>query len=168
MTICTYTHILASEAAIEDLIMQAKMIKCAVIGLTETKRRHPLNALYETGEELFLGTCDSRGVGGVGAELPTPEASASDAAGLIRAHVWNTRGGPHPSENIRAKTHGTTSPVPRTATRNPGHARGATTSPEPTQILKFSQHCWKRWRVCVVFHVFPKKESQTVRGRLFP
>ncbi|ETN77580.1 hypothetical protein NECAME_10961 [Necator americanus] len=36
-----------------------------VIGLTETRRRHPLNAVYETGEELLLGTCDSRGVGGV-------------------------------------------------------------------------------------------------------
>ncbi|KAK6742635.1 hypothetical protein RB195_010097 [Necator americanus] len=57
---------LASEAAIEDLMMQFKKIKYDVIGLTETRRCHPLNAVYETGEELFLGTCDSRGVGGVG------------------------------------------------------------------------------------------------------
>ncbi|KAK6743541.1 hypothetical protein RB195_010673 [Necator americanus] len=56
---------LASETANEDLMMQAKMIKYDVIGLTETRRRHPLNAVYEPGEELFLGTCDSRGVGGV-------------------------------------------------------------------------------------------------------
>ncbi|KAK6735641.1 hypothetical protein RB195_018703 [Necator americanus] len=41
-------------------------IKYDVIGLIETRRRHPLNAVYETGEEVFLGTCDSRGVGGVG------------------------------------------------------------------------------------------------------
>ncbi|ETN75772.1 hypothetical protein NECAME_12144 [Necator americanus] len=68
MTISTYNaRTLASEAAIEDLMMQAKKIKYDVIGLTET-RRHPLNAAYKTGEELFLGTCDSRGVGGVGVE----------------------------------------------------------------------------------------------------
>ncbi|ETN79390.1 hypothetical protein NECAME_09854 [Necator americanus] len=67
MAICTYNaRTLASQAAIEDLMMQAKKIKYDAIGLTETRRRHPLNAAYETGEELFLGTCDSRGVGGVG------------------------------------------------------------------------------------------------------
>ncbi|ETN81658.1 Rad21 / Rec8 like protein, partial [Necator americanus] len=65
-SVCTYNaRTLASEAAIEDLMMQAKKIKYDVIGLTETRRRHPLNAVYETGEELFLGTCDSRVVGGV-------------------------------------------------------------------------------------------------------
>ncbi|ETN76860.1 hypothetical protein NECAME_11357 [Necator americanus] len=51
--------------------MQANKIKYDVIGLTETRRRHPLNAVYETLEELFLGTCDSRGVGGVGALVNT-------------------------------------------------------------------------------------------------
>ncbi|KAK6761782.1 hypothetical protein RB195_022751 [Necator americanus] len=45
MAICAYNaRTLASEAAIEDLIMQAKKIKYDVIGLTETRRRHPLNA----------------------------------------------------------------------------------------------------------------------------
>ncbi|ETN79934.1 hypothetical protein NECAME_09505 [Necator americanus] len=34
-----------------------------VIGLTEARRHHPLDAVYDTGEELFLGTCNSRGVG---------------------------------------------------------------------------------------------------------
>ncbi|KAK6727478.1 hypothetical protein RB195_005267 [Necator americanus] len=67
MAICTYkARTFASEAAIEDLMMQAKKIKYDVIGLTETRRRHPLNAVYETGGKLFLGTCDSRGAGGVG------------------------------------------------------------------------------------------------------
>ncbi|KAK6764012.1 hypothetical protein RB195_024382 [Necator americanus] len=67
MTVCTYNaRTLASEATIEDLIMQTKKIKYDVIGLTETRRHNPLNAVYESGEELFLGTCDSRGVGGVG------------------------------------------------------------------------------------------------------
>uniref|UniRef100_A0A0K0DLC6 Uncharacterized protein n=1 Tax=Angiostrongylus cantonensis TaxID=6313 RepID=A0A0K0DLC6_ANGCA len=42
------------------------MIRYDVIGLAETRRRHPLNAINDTGEELFLGTCDNRGVGGVG------------------------------------------------------------------------------------------------------
>ncbi|KAK6731161.1 hypothetical protein RB195_007556 [Necator americanus] len=56
MTICSYNaRTFASEAAIEDLIMQAKKIKYDIIVLTETRRRHPLNAVYETGEELFLG-----------------------------------------------------------------------------------------------------------------
>ncbi|ETN83960.1 hypothetical protein NECAME_17312 [Necator americanus] len=43
--------------------MQVRKCKYDVIGLTEMRRRHPLNAVYDTGEELFLGTCDSRGVG---------------------------------------------------------------------------------------------------------
>ncbi|KIH56478.1 hypothetical protein ANCDUO_13341, partial [Ancylostoma duodenale] len=46
--------------------MQARKIRYDVIGLTETRRHRPLNATFDTGEELFLGTCDSRGVGGVG------------------------------------------------------------------------------------------------------
>ncbi|KAK6745000.1 hypothetical protein RB195_011609 [Necator americanus] len=54
MTICTYNaRTVASEAAIEDLMMQAKKIKYDVIGLIETRRRHPLNAVYETGEEVY-------------------------------------------------------------------------------------------------------------------
>uniref|UniRef100_A0A0K0CTF2 Endo/exonuclease/phosphatase domain-containing protein n=1 Tax=Angiostrongylus cantonensis TaxID=6313 RepID=A0A0K0CTF2_ANGCA len=34
-------------------------------------RRQPFHAVYDTGEELFLGTCDSRGVGGVGVLVNT-------------------------------------------------------------------------------------------------
>ncbi|ETN83927.1 hypothetical protein NECAME_01720 [Necator americanus] len=80
MAICTYNaRTLASEAAIEDLMMQAKKIKYDVTGLTETRRRHPLNAVYETGEELFLGTCDSRGVGGVGVIVNTSMAKNIDS-----------------------------------------------------------------------------------------
>uniref|UniRef100_A0A0K0CTA4 Endo/exonuclease/phosphatase domain-containing protein n=1 Tax=Angiostrongylus cantonensis TaxID=6313 RepID=A0A0K0CTA4_ANGCA len=47
------------------------MIRHDVIGLAETRRRHPFNAVYDTGKELFLGTCDSRGVGGVGVLVNT-------------------------------------------------------------------------------------------------
>ncbi|KAE9412472.1 hypothetical protein Angca_003828, partial [Angiostrongylus cantonensis] len=67
VTICTYNaRTLTSESSIEDLHMQARMIRYNVIGLAETRRRHPFNSVYDTAEELFLGTCDSRGVGGVG------------------------------------------------------------------------------------------------------
>ncbi|RCN39202.1 hypothetical protein ANCCAN_14869 [Ancylostoma caninum] len=47
------------------IMMTAKKIRY-VIGLTETRRHRPLNATFDTGEELFLGTCDSRRVGRVG------------------------------------------------------------------------------------------------------
>ncbi|EYB89992.1 hypothetical protein Y032_0224g2696 [Ancylostoma ceylanicum] len=67
MTICTFNALtLVSEASIEDLMVQARKISCDVIGLTETRRHRPLNATFDTGEELFLGTCDSRGADGVG------------------------------------------------------------------------------------------------------
>nr|CDJ86408.1 Endonuclease exonuclease phosphatase domain containing protein [Haemonchus contortus] len=72
MAICTLNaRTLASEACIEDLMMQAKKIKYDVIGLSETRRHRPLHAVFETGEEVFLGTCDSRGVGGVGVLVNT-------------------------------------------------------------------------------------------------
>ncbi|KAE9418521.1 hypothetical protein Angca_003439, partial [Angiostrongylus cantonensis] len=72
VTICTYNaRTLASEFSIEDLLMQANMIRYDVIGLADTRRCHPFNAVYDTGEELFLGTCDSRGVGGVGVLVNT-------------------------------------------------------------------------------------------------
>uniref|UniRef100_A0A0K0DI15 Uncharacterized protein n=1 Tax=Angiostrongylus cantonensis TaxID=6313 RepID=A0A0K0DI15_ANGCA len=62
---------LSSESSIEDLLMQARMIRYDVIGLTETRRRHPFNAVYDTGEEMFLGTYDSRGVGRIGVLVNT-------------------------------------------------------------------------------------------------
>ncbi|VDM54760.1 unnamed protein product [Angiostrongylus costaricensis] len=72
VTICTYNaRTLASEYSIEDLLMLARRIRYDVIGLAETQRRHLFNAVYDTGEELFLGTCDSRGVGGVGVLVTT-------------------------------------------------------------------------------------------------
>ncbi|XGW12140.1 hypothetical protein V3C99_013096 [Haemonchus contortus] len=46
---------LASEACIEDLMMQARKITYDVIGLTETRRHRRLHAVFETGEKLFLG-----------------------------------------------------------------------------------------------------------------
>ncbi|KAK6755406.1 hypothetical protein RB195_014023 [Necator americanus] len=50
MTICTY-NASTFASAVEDLMMQAGMLKCDIIGLTETRRRHPLNTVYDW--ELF-------------------------------------------------------------------------------------------------------------------
>ncbi|VDM62172.1 unnamed protein product [Angiostrongylus costaricensis] len=59
--ICTYNaRTVAFESSIEDLLMQARRTRYDVIGLAETGRRHPFNAVYDTGEELFFGTCGSR------------------------------------------------------------------------------------------------------------
>ncbi|ETN74679.1 hypothetical protein NECAME_12811 [Necator americanus] len=92
MTICTYNaRMLASEAAIEDLMMQFKKIKYDVIGLTETRRRHLLNAVYETGEELFLGTCDSRGVDGVGILVNTNMAKKIDSFEQLTTRIGRLR-----------------------------------------------------------------------------
>ncbi|ETN78172.1 endonuclease/exonuclease/phosphatase family protein [Necator americanus] len=92
MTICTYNaRTLASEAAIEDLMMQAKKMKYDVIGLTETRRRHPLNAVYETGEELFLGTCDSRSVGEVGVLVNTSMAKNIDSFEQLTTRIGRLR-----------------------------------------------------------------------------
>ncbi|XGW33712.1 hypothetical protein V3C99_017833 [Haemonchus contortus] len=72
MATCTFNaRTLASEACIEALMMQARKIKYDVVGLTETRRHRRLHAVFETGEELFLGTCDSRGFGGVGVLVNT-------------------------------------------------------------------------------------------------
>uniref|UniRef100_A0A0K0DJN4 Endo/exonuclease/phosphatase domain-containing protein n=1 Tax=Angiostrongylus cantonensis TaxID=6313 RepID=A0A0K0DJN4_ANGCA len=91
-TICTYNaHTLASESSIEDLLMQAKMISYDVIGLAETRRRHPFNAVYDTGEELFLGTCDSRGVGGVGVLVNTSLSMNIDSLEQLTTRIGRLR-----------------------------------------------------------------------------
>ncbi|VDM55508.1 unnamed protein product [Angiostrongylus costaricensis] len=46
-------------------------MKYDVIGLAEIRRRYSFNAVYDTGAEVFLGTCDSRGVDGVGVRINT-------------------------------------------------------------------------------------------------
>ncbi|XGW32197.1 hypothetical protein V3C99_010405 [Haemonchus contortus] len=42
--------------------MQARKVKYDIIGLTETRRHRPLHAVLDTGEELFLGACDTNGI----------------------------------------------------------------------------------------------------------
>uniref|UniRef100_A0A158P944 Endo/exonuclease/phosphatase domain-containing protein n=1 Tax=Angiostrongylus cantonensis TaxID=6313 RepID=A0A158P944_ANGCA len=44
--------------------------------MAETRRRQPFNAIYNSGEELFFGTFDGRGVGGVSVLVNTKEVEA--------------------------------------------------------------------------------------------
>ncbi|VDM58395.1 unnamed protein product [Angiostrongylus costaricensis] len=63
VTICTYNaRTLASESLLEELLMQTRRIRYDVIGLAETRSRHPFNAVHGTGEDLFLATCGRRGL----------------------------------------------------------------------------------------------------------
>ncbi|XGW06529.1 hypothetical protein V3C99_016661, partial [Haemonchus contortus] len=66
-------------------------IKYDVIGLTETRRHRPLHAVFETGEELFLGTCDSRGVGGVGVLVNTHLAMNIDSYESLTTRIGRLR-----------------------------------------------------------------------------
>ncbi|EYC21754.1 hypothetical protein Y032_0018g3513 [Ancylostoma ceylanicum] len=92
MTICTFNaRTLASEASIEDLIMQARKIRYDVIGLTEKRRHRPLNATFDAGEELFLGACDSRGVGGVGVLVNTNLAMNNDSFEQLTTRIGHLR-----------------------------------------------------------------------------
>uniref|UniRef100_A0A0K0DEA4 Endo/exonuclease/phosphatase domain-containing protein n=1 Tax=Angiostrongylus cantonensis TaxID=6313 RepID=A0A0K0DEA4_ANGCA len=92
VAICTYNaRTLASESSIEDLLMQARRIRYDVNGLAETRRRHLFNAVCETGEELFLGTCDSRGVGGVGVLVNTSFSMNIDSCGQLMTQVARLR-----------------------------------------------------------------------------
>ena len=67
------------------------MIRYDVIGLTETRRRHPFNAVYDSGEELFLGTCDNRGVGGVGVFVNTSLAINIDSFEQLTTRIGRLR-----------------------------------------------------------------------------
>ncbi|KIH63479.1 hypothetical protein ANCDUO_06219 [Ancylostoma duodenale] len=55
----------------EDLMMNVKKIRYDTIGVMETRSWRPLDATFHNGEELFLGTCDSRGIGAVGVLVKT-------------------------------------------------------------------------------------------------
>ncbi|KAK6747727.1 hypothetical protein RB195_000741 [Necator americanus] len=82
---------LASDAAIEGLMMLVRKFKYNVIGLTETRRHHSLNAVYDSGEELFLETCDSRGVGGVDVLVNTNMAVNIDSFEQITTRIGRLR-----------------------------------------------------------------------------
>ncbi|KAK6752966.1 hypothetical protein RB195_004014 [Necator americanus] len=72
-------------------------------GLTKTRRHHPLNAVYEPGEELFLEPCDSRGVGGVGILVNTSMAKDIDSFEQLTTRIGRLRMrrcGPTPASTI--------------------------------------------------------------------
>ncbi|KAK6728480.1 hypothetical protein RB195_005863 [Necator americanus] len=71
-------------------MIQARKIKYDVIGLTETRQRHPLSAVYDTGEELFLGTCDGR-VGGVDVLVNTSMAKSIDSFEQLATRIGRLR-----------------------------------------------------------------------------
>uniref|UniRef100_A0A0K0D083 Uncharacterized protein n=1 Tax=Angiostrongylus cantonensis TaxID=6313 RepID=A0A0K0D083_ANGCA len=91
VTICTYNaRALASEFSIV-LLMKARMIRYDVVGLAEARRRHTFNLVYDTGEELFLGTRDSRGVDGVGALVNTSLSMNINSFEQLTARVGRLR-----------------------------------------------------------------------------
>uniref|UniRef100_A0A0K0CYE3 Uncharacterized protein n=1 Tax=Angiostrongylus cantonensis TaxID=6313 RepID=A0A0K0CYE3_ANGCA len=67
------------------------MIRYDVIGSAETRRRHPLNSVYDTGEELFLGTCDSGGVRGVGVLVNTSFSMNIDSFKQLKTRIGRLR-----------------------------------------------------------------------------
>ncbi|VDM61425.1 unnamed protein product [Angiostrongylus costaricensis] len=92
VTICTYNaRALESESSVEDLLMQTKTIRYDVIALVETRRRQPFNAVYDTGEVLFVGTCDSRGAGGVGVLVNTSLSMNIDSFEQLTTRIGRLR-----------------------------------------------------------------------------
>nr|CDJ90484.1 endonuclease-reverse transcriptase [Haemonchus contortus] len=72
-------------------MMQARKIMYDAIGLTETRRHRAQHAVFATGEELFLGTCDSRGVGGVGVLVNTHLAMNIDSYESLTTRIGRLR-----------------------------------------------------------------------------
>ncbi|VDM57059.1 unnamed protein product [Angiostrongylus costaricensis] len=77
----------SSNPSTEDLIMRTRMLRHEVIEWAETRRRYRFNAVYDIEEELFLGTCDSRGVGGAGALVNACFAKNIDPFEKLRARI---------------------------------------------------------------------------------
>ncbi|VDM55721.1 unnamed protein product [Angiostrongylus costaricensis] len=71
--------------------MEARKTKYDVIGLAETRRRHPFSTAYDTGEELLLGTCDSRRVGGIGVLLNTSLSMNIDSFEQLTTRIGRLR-----------------------------------------------------------------------------
>ncbi|VDM57920.1 unnamed protein product [Angiostrongylus costaricensis] len=58
--------------------------------LAETRRQQPFNVVYDTGEELFLGTCDGR-VGGVGVLVNTSLSMSIDSFEQLTTRIGRLR-----------------------------------------------------------------------------
>ncbi|EYB82664.1 hypothetical protein Y032_0354g3307 [Ancylostoma ceylanicum] len=59
--------------------------------MTETRRHRPLNVTFDTGEELFIGTCESRGVGEVGVLVNTNLAMHIDSFEQLTTRIGRLR-----------------------------------------------------------------------------
>ena len=59
------------KLTLKDLMTQCRKMKYDIIRLTETRKHCSLHAVYETGQELLLETCDSKEIGGVGVLVNT-------------------------------------------------------------------------------------------------
>ncbi|VDM62441.1 unnamed protein product [Angiostrongylus costaricensis] len=55
------------------------------------RRRRPINAVYDNGEEMFLGSCDSRGVGGVGVLVNTSLSMNIDSFEQLTTRIGRLR-----------------------------------------------------------------------------
>ncbi|KAK6751675.1 hypothetical protein RB195_003223 [Necator americanus] len=88
MTICTdNAWTLASDAAIGDDDDASQKIYVR----RHRTDRDEANAVYDTGEELFLGTCDSRGVGGVDVLVNTSMAKNIDSFEQLTTRIRRLR-----------------------------------------------------------------------------
>ncbi|XGW34602.1 hypothetical protein V3C99_018507 [Haemonchus contortus] len=72
-------------------MMQARKIKNDIMVLTEMRRHHPPHAVFQDGEEVFLGTCDSRGVGGEGVLVNTYLAMSIDSYESLTTAIGHLR-----------------------------------------------------------------------------
>ncbi|KAK6735684.1 hypothetical protein RB195_018736 [Necator americanus] len=108
MAICTRNApTFAWEAANEEPMMQARKIKYDVIGFI-IRRCHPLSVVYETGEELFLVTCDSRGVSGDKTRRGSTPALNIFMAYALRSNYEEEVEGSGREERLRTLTSGPT------------------------------------------------------------
>ncbi|KAK6734585.1 hypothetical protein RB195_018025 [Necator americanus] len=95
-------HVFVRSYVTIDSRNVSQRIMKGIIELTETRRRY-IYTVYETGEELFLGTCDSSGVSGVGILVNTSMAKNFDAFEHLTTrivHLRIRRCGPTPALDI--------------------------------------------------------------------
>uniref|UniRef100_A0A0K0DGW3 IstB_IS21 domain-containing protein n=1 Tax=Angiostrongylus cantonensis TaxID=6313 RepID=A0A0K0DGW3_ANGCA len=71
--------------------MRASRIRYDVIGMAETRRRQPFNAVCATREKLLLGTSGSRGAGGIGVLVSTRLSVDIDSFEQLTARIGRIR-----------------------------------------------------------------------------
>ncbi|VDO42685.1 unnamed protein product [Haemonchus placei] len=70
-----------------NLMMQARNIEYDVIGADRDEKALLVHAVFGIGEELFLGTCENRGVGGIGVLVNTHSAMNIDSYESLTARI---------------------------------------------------------------------------------